>query len=231
MTLSTNEIRNKYLKYYKDLDHEIVPSAPLIPENDPTTLFINSGMQPMLQYFLGKPYPSGSLRVVDSQICFRAVDIAEVGDNRHTTFFEMLGNWSFGDYWKEEQLRWLFQFLTKDLGLDPNKLYPTVFIGDEKNGIPQDTESAEIWKRILSEAGIEASAVELGDEKTGYKKGMQGGRIFYYEAKENWWSRAGEPEKMPVGEPGGPDSEIFYEFDIEHNSDFGEHCHPNCGCG
>lgn len=163
------------------------------------------------------------------------MDIEEVGDNRHTTFFEMLGNWSLGDYFKQEQLRWIFTFLTdtnKGLGLDPARLYVTVFIGDEKNNVPRDTESVAIWKENFASVDIDAHDVVIGSEADGYTKGMQGGRIFYYDAKKNWWSRAGVPDNMPAGEPGGPDSEIFYEFtDVEHDPKWGEHCHPNCDCG
>lgn len=215
----------------EDRGHTIIPSASLVPQNDPTTLFTGSGMQPLVPYLLGKDHPKGT-RIADSQKCFRSMDIEEVGDNRHTTFFEMLGNWSLGDYFKKEQLPWFFEFLTDVVGLDPQRLYVTAFIGDEKNNIPKDIESAQIWKELFREKGIEATDVEIGSEEDGYRKGMQGGRIFFYEAKKNWWSRAGVPEKMPAGEPGGPDSEMFYEFThIEHDPKWGEHCHPNCDCG
>jgi len=209
----------------------VIPSASLVPENDPTTLFVGSGMQPVIPYLLGQKHPLGS-RITDSQKCFRAEDIEEVGDNRHTTFFEMLGNWSLGDYFKEEQLSWLFEFLTDKIGLDPKKLYVTVFAGDPKNNIPRDEESVQIWKRLFAEKKIEAADVELLTEEKGGELGMQNGRIFYYDAKKNWWSRAGVPENMPAGEPGGPDSEVFYEFsDVEHDERFGKYCHPNCDCG
>ena len=223
--------REKYLKFFENKGHEIIPSALLRPENDPTTLFVGSGMQPILPYLLGEKHPKG-VRLVNSQKSFRAEDIEEVGDNRHTTFFEMLGNWSLGDYFKEEQLPWIFEFLTETVGLNPQRLYVTAFIGDNHLGIPKDTESVEIWKRLFKEKGIDAKDVEIDSEEKGYKKGMQDGRIFYYDAKKNWWSRSGTPANMPTGEPGGPDSEIFYEFtDIEHDKKFGERCHPNCDCG
>ncbi len=229
--MNTSEVREKYFKFFKERGHAIIPSASLRPENDPTTLFVGSGMQPLLPYLLGEKHPTGT-RLVDSQKCFRAEDIEEVGDNRHTTFFEMLGNWSLGDYFKEEQLSWVFEFLTKEIKLDPNKLYVTTFIGDKDLGIPKDTESVEIWKRLFKEKGIDTTDVEIGSEEDGYKKGMKGGeRIFYYDSKKNWWSRSGVPDNMPVGEPGGPDSEIFYDFGTEHNKSYGEHCHPNCDCG
>ncbi|TSC85944.1 MAG: Alanine--tRNA ligase [Parcubacteria group bacterium Gr01-1014_8] len=228
--MTLNDIRSKYLAFFKAQGHVVIPSAPVVPENDPTTLFTGSGMQPLVPYLLGKDHPSGK-RLVNSQKSFRAMDIEEVGDNRHTTFFEMLGNWSLGDYFKKEQLPWFFEFLTKEIGLDPEKLYVTVFIGDEKNNVPRDTESAVIWKEIFSTVGIDAKDVLVGSEEEGYKKGMQGGRIFFYDAKKNWWSRAGVPENMPVGEPGGPDSEVFYDFGLPHDTKFGNECHPNCDCG
>ncbi len=228
--MKVNDVRTKFFDFYKARGHEIVPSAPIVPLNDPTTLFTGSGMQPILPYLLGEPHPKGK-RIADSQKSFRAEDIEEIGDNRHTTFFEMLGNWSFGDYFKEEQLSWVFEFLTQEIGLDPQRMYVTAFIGDEKNNLPKDDEAAAIWTRLFAEKGIDASAVDIGSEADGYVKGMQGGRIFYYEAKKNWWSRAGVPEKMPVGEPGGPDSEIFYDFGTMHDPKFGDECHPNCDCG
>jgi alanyl-tRNA synthetase len=228
--MNSNEIREKYLAYYAARKHAVLPSASLVPQNDPTTLFTGSGMQPLVPYLLGREHPEGS-RLVDSQKCFRSMDIEEVGDNRHTTFFEMLGNWSLGDYFKEEQLPWVFEFLTNEVGLDPTKLYVTVFIGDEKNGTPKDTESVAIWKRLFAEKGIDAADIEIGSEENGYHVGMQGGRIFYYDAKKNWWSRSGTPDKMPAGEPGGPDSEIFYDFGTAHDPKWGPECHPNCDCG
>src|SRR3989338_3997058 len=238
--MNINEIRAKYLEFFEKRGHVIIPSAPIIPENDPTTLFTESGMQPLIPYLLGKKHPVGD-RLVNSQTCFRAMDIDEVGDNRHTTFFEMLGNWSLGDYFKKEQLPWLFEFLTDEIGLDPKRLYVTAFIGDEKNGIPRDTESAAIWKELFEKRGIDAKEVALGSAADGYRLGMQAssssggladiGRIFYYDASKNWWSRAGTPENMPDGEPGGPDSEVFYDFGTAHDKKFGAECHPNCDCG
>src|SRR3989344_5507574 len=124
--MTPNEVREKYLEFFTARGDTVVPSAPFVPENDPTTLFTGSGMQPLVPYLLGVPHPSGS-RLVDSQKCFRAMDIEEVGDNRHTTFFEMLGNWSLGDYFKKEQLAMFFEFLTTVVGIDPTKLYVPVF--------------------------------------------------------------------------------------------------------
>src|SRR3989338_8233902 len=145
--MTTGEIRAKYLAFFKTRGHAVIPSAPLVPENDPTTLFTGSGMQPLIPYLLGKNHPAGA-RLANSQKCFRAMDIEEVGDNRHTTFFEMLGNWSLGDYFKKEQLAWFFEFLTKEVGIPAERLWVTCFEGDTKNGIPKDTESAEIWKGL-----------------------------------------------------------------------------------
>lgn len=213
--------------------HAVIPSAALVPENDPTTLFTGSGMQPLIPYLMGEKHPKGT-RLTDSQKCFRANDIEEVGDNRHTTFFEMLGNWSLGDYFKKDQLRWFFTFLVDEVGLDPEKIYVSVFAGDESLGIPRDDESVAIWQELFKERGIEAKAVHIGSEEDGYNVGMQGGRIFYYDAAKNWWSRSGKPENMPAGEIGGPDSEVFYDFGPEHatHPDFKDRePHPNSDSG
>jgi len=228
--MTAQEIRQKYLEFFSSRGHKIVPRANLVPQDDPTTLFTGSGMQPLIPYLLGEPHPEGN-RVVDSQTCFRAEDMDEVGDNRHTTFFEMLGNWSLGDYFKQEQLPWFFEFLTDVVGLDASKLYVTCFSGDDENNIPKDTESAEIWKKLFESKGIDAKEVEIGSEVDGYQKGMGDGRIFFYDATKNWWSREGTPANMRDGEPGGPDSEVFYDFGTEHNPSYGQHCHPNCDCG
>ncbi len=230
--MNAQEIRSKYLKFYKEKDHTVIPRANLVPQDDATTLFTGSGMQPLLPYLLGAKHPEGS-RLVDSQTCLRAEDIEEVGDNRHTTFFEMLGNWSLGDYFKEDQLRWFFQFLVDEVELDPNKIYVTCFIGSSEFDIPKDSESAEIWQQLFKDKGVEAKTVDIGSSDEGAKRGMKASeRVFFYDADKNWWSRNGGPEQMPEGEPGGPDSEVFYEFSgIEHDEAFGENCHPNCDCG
>src|SRR5260221_13795173 len=146
--LTPNQLRQKYLDFFVAHDHVVIPSASLVPENDPTTLFTSSGMQPLLPYLLGEKHPMGK-RLVDSQKSFRSQDIEEVGDNRHTTFFEMLGNWSLGDYFKQEQLGWFFTFLTKEIGLDPRKIFVTVFRGNKELNIPRDDESVEIWKKLF----------------------------------------------------------------------------------
>lgn len=229
--MNLSDIRTKYLHFMEGKDHALIPSAPIIPQDDPTTLFTGSGMQPMLPYLLGTPHPQGD-KIADSQKCFRSEDIEEVGDNRHTTFFEMLGNWSLGSYWKEEQLTWFYAFLTDIVGLDPKHLYVSVFSGETSLKIPQDEASVAIWQKLFESDNINASVARLETPEKGSELGMQGARIFYYNAKKNWWSRAGTPEAMPSGEPGGPDSEVFFEFEhIDHNPAFGQQCHPNCDCG
>lgn len=228
--MTAEQIRQAYLDFFQEREHKVIPRAQLVPQNDPTTLFTGSGMQPLISYLLGESHPEGN-RLVDSQTCLRAQDIEEVGDNRHTTFFEMLGNWSLGDYFKQDEIKWFWEFMVQRLGLDPNRIYVSCFIGNEKYGIPKDTESASIWKDLFTKAGIKAEEIEIGSEQEGYSKGEQGGRIFYYGDK-NWWCRAGKLENMPEGEPGGPDSEMFYLFpDVLHNNEFGENCHVNCDCG
>lgn len=232
MSLTVNQIREKFLSYMKEKGHAIVPSASLVPENDPTTLFTGSGMQPMVPYLLGQPHPLGK-RVADSQKSFRSQDIEEVGDNRHTTFFEMLGNWSFGDYFKEEEITWMWNFLIEEMKLDPQNFYVTCFGGNEALGVPRDTFSAELWQKLFKEKNIDARISDTPEE------GMKAGeKIFYYNEKKNWWSRSGVPANMPEGEPGGPDTEMFYDFDPtlskgmhETSAWKNEPCHVNCDCG
>ena len=169
--------------------------------------------------------------MVNSQTCLRAQDIDDVGDNRHTTFFEMLGNWSLGDYFKQEQLSWVFELLIDKVGLDPSKVYVTCCSGFPEYNVPKDTDAAEIWARLFASKNVDAKQIDVGSEENGYKVGEQGGRIFFYDEK-NWWSRNGAPADVKVGEPCGPDSEMFYLFDqVEHDTSFGEKCHPNCDCG
>lgn len=228
MTLS--QVREKYLVFFEKQGHVRIASAKLVPENDPTTLFTGSGMQPMIAYLTGQKHPLGS-RITDSQTCFRAPDIDDIGDNRHTTFFEMLGNWSLGDYFKEKQIPWMFEFLTKELGLDPHHIYVTVFAGNETLGIPRDDESIALWQKMFASVGIDAGVID-GAEKTG----MQNGRIFPYGEKKNWWSRAGVPDAMPVGEIGGADTEMFWDYgtdlQIHESSPYADKpCHVNCDCG
>jgi alanyl-tRNA synthetase len=205
--MTTNEIRKKYIEFFVKHGHVDIPASPLVLENDPTTLFTSSGMQQMVPFLKGEKHPEGK-RLVDSQPSLRMQDLEEVGDNRHTTFFEMLGNWSLGDYFKEDQLSWVWEFFTKELKLDPKRLYVSVFEGNDE--VPKDTESEAIWKKI----------------------GVPENHIHFYGADKNWWSRAGAPDKMPEGEIGGPDSEVFFEFEnVSHNPNFGKFCHPNCDCG
>ncbi len=229
--MNAQEIRNAYLQFYKDRGHEIIPRAQLVLSGDPTTLFTGSGMQPMIPYLLGEGHPKG-VRIADSQTCLRAQDIDDIGDNRHTTFFEMLGNWSLGDYFKQQQIEWMFEFLTEVVGLDARRLYVTCYIGAPEYGIPRDTEAAEVWARLFATKQLSNGQADIGSEAEGYARGIkEGERIFYYDGSKNWWSRNGAPENTPVGDPCGPDSEMFYQFDIPHNPEFGEHCHPNCDCG
>ena len=210
--MDTNEIRKKFLEFQVKNGHKVIQPAPLVLEGDPTTLFTGSGMQPLLPYLLGKEHPDGT-RLCDSQPSMRMQDIEDVGDPRHTTVFEMLGNWSLGDYFKEEQIRNFFKFLTEIVGLDPEKIYVTCFIGNEKYGIPKDEEAAEIWQKVFAEAGIEAKVAEIGTAAEGDKRGIKPGeRIFFYDDHENWWSRGGGCESTPIGDPCGPDSEVFYDF-------------------
>ncbi len=156
------EIRNKYLNFFKNHNHKIIPSAPLIPENDPSVLFTTAGMQPLVPYLLGEKHPEGK-RLADFQKCLRTVDIDEVGDNRHLTYFEMLGNWSLGDYFKEESIQMSFDFLTKELQIPVEKLSVTCFAGDED--CEKDEVSANIWKKV----------------------GILEDHIYYYGKKDNWW--------------------------------------------
>jgi len=181
MNLTSDQIRSKFLQFFENKGHKVIPSASLVPENDPSVLFNTAGMQPLVPYLLGQKHPMGT-RLADAQKCVRTGDIDEVGDNRHLTFFEMLGNWSLGDYFKPEAISWSFEFLTSKetgLGLDANRIYVTVFEGDLN--APRDNEARDVWKKYLPE-----------------------GRIYFLPAKNNWWS-AGE------NGPCGPDTEIFYD--------------------
>ena len=210
--MNASEIRQKFLEYQQKLGHQIIAPAKLVLENDPTTLFTGSGMQPLLPFLLGEPHPAGK-RLADSQPCLRLQDIEDVGDPRHTTVFEMLGNWSLGDYFKNQQIPAFFKFLTEGVGLDPHKIYVTCFIGSERYGIPKDTEAAEIWQQVFREAGVDARIAEIGSAAEGAKRGIkEGEHIFFYDDHENWWSRGGGVETTPIGDPCGPDSEVFYDF-------------------
>lgn len=189
--MSHLELRNLFFNYWTELprNHVKIPSSSLVPENDPSVLFTTAGMHPLVPYLLGQPHPLGK-RLVSCQKCLRTDDIDEVGDAIHHTFFEMLGNWSLGDYFKEEAISWSYEFLIDRLKLDPNRLYVTCFIGDKD--APKDTESATVWKRL----------------------GIPEKRIKFYGKKENWWGPAGETG------PCGPDSEMHYDVtEKPHNSD------------
>lgn len=218
---STDDVREKFLSFMEKRGHSRIPSSSLIPENDKTTLFVSSGMQALIPFLKeGKPHNEGNL-LTNSQRCLRVEDIEEVGDSRHSTFFEMLGNWSIGEYWKEKEIPMLFQFLTdkeEGLGIDPKKLFITVFVGDEKFNIPIDMESVELWKKEFLMHKMEAIFTKANLPNFNMKEGE---RIFAYGAEKNWWSRSGTPENMPIGEIGGSDTEVFFDTGV------GEMTHPN----
>ncbi len=197
--MTTAEIRAKFLEFFKTKDHTVIPSAPVVPEHDPTVLFTTAGMHPLVPYLLGQPHPQGK-RLVDSQKCVRTTDIEEVGDATHLTFFEMLGNWSLGDYFKAKSIPWSWEFLTskKWLGLDPRKLYVTVYKGDGE--VPKDTESIELWVEEYKKSGIITK---------------EGDRILALGRDDNWWEQGG----VETG-PAGPDTEIFYYLGKEDNPKF-----------
>lgn len=185
--MTSQEILSKYLKFFEKYGHKQIPNVSLVPENDPSLLFVNSGMFPLVPYLFGETHPLGK-RLVNIQRCLRLEDIDEIGDSIHTLAFHMLGNWSLGDYFKKEQLFWIYQFFIEEMKLDPKRMYATVFEGDES--APRDEESIEIIKEIFKKYGIDAK---------------EGERIFPCGKENNWWQRGDA-----VGEPGGPDSEIFY---------------------
>ncbi|MCA9348819.1 alanine--tRNA ligase [Candidatus Saccharibacteria bacterium] len=217
--MTAKEIRQRYLKFMADKGHQIIPRASLVPQEDATTLFTGSGMQPMVPYLLGEAYPGGLKRIADSQVVFRAVDIDDVGDSEHLTSFEMLGNWSLGDYFKAEQIPWLCEFLFDVIELDISRIYVTCYIGNPELGIPRDDEAITLWKQEFLKRGIEAKVVELGTEAEGNKRGIEDGRIFLYEGKENWWAR-GIPElNTPIGDPCGPCSEVFFDFGEQYENE------------
>lgn len=199
--MTARELRQKYLDFFKEKGHAIIPSAPLVPENDPTVLFTTAGMHPLVPFLMGEKHPLGK-RLVNVQKCVRTGDIDDVGDNRHLTFFEMLGNWSLGDYFKREAIEWSFEFMTSEkwLGLDPRRLYVTVFEGDDD--APLDQESINIWQEQFKKAGIEAKVAE--DKIVNYEK-----RIVPLGKDDNWWGPAGKTG------PCGPDSEMFYDVSPE----------------
>lgn len=228
MSMTANILRQKYLDFFVRKKHALIASASLLPENDASLLFVNSGMFPLVPYLLGEKHPAG-IRLVNSQKSFRTEDIDEVGDSRHNTFFEMLGNWSLGDYFKEEQLAWWFEFLFVELNMNPAKIYQTVYVGDESGKIPKDNESIEILKKLFIHYGVSAEegpdTLTKGDIGPRQELDFSKQRIFAYRDK-NWWQRGDA-----IGELGGPDSETFYDTGKEHDPAFGDYCHPNCDCG
>jgi alanyl-tRNA synthetase len=224
--MKASEIRSKYLEFMTQKGYRLVAPVGLTIHDDPTTLFTGSGMQPMVPYLLGQKHPEGN-QLTNSQPCIRTQDIDEVGDNRHTTFFEMLGDWSLDGFSKKQQIERLFEFLTETLKLDPKKLFVTCFIGDAEHGIPRDDETATAWQKVFSEHGIDAKLAEIGSAANGDKRGIKPGeRIFFYDDHENWWSRNGGINTTPHGDPCGPDNEVFYDFgEANHDETFGK-SHP-----
>lgn len=197
--MTANELRTKFLKFMESKGHTIIPSASLVPQNDPTVLFTTAGMHPLVPYLLGEKHPGGA-RVANAQKCVRTGDIDEVGDNRHLTFFEMLGNWSFGDYFKREAIEWSFEFLIGErwLGISPERIFVTVFKGDES--VPRDEESIALWQEQFAKAGINAKVA--GDDGTWSDPDV---KIFPLGRDDNWWEGGGQTA------PGGPDTEMFFD--------------------
>jgi alanyl-tRNA synthetase len=228
--MDADQVRQAFLDYQAERGHVVIAPSSLVPHDDPTTLFTGSGMQALLPYLLGEVHPEGD-ELADSQPCLRVQDIEDVGDNRHTTFFEMLGNWSLGAYFKREQLPAVWELLVHRIGLDPARVYVSCFSGDPEYGIEKDVESAEIWAGLFTAAGLDADQIDLDTEEYASEVGNQGARIAFY-GKKNWWCRGGTAANMPIGDPGGPDSEIFYLYpQIEHDTAYGAKCHQNCDCG
>lgn len=220
--MTQRELRAAFLDFFKEKGHAIIPSASLIPENDPTVLFTTAGMHPLVPYLIGEKHPMGT-RLASTQKCLRTDDIDDVGDNRHLTFFEMMGNWSLGDYFKQEAINWSFEFLTSDkrLNLNPERIFISVFEGDAD--APRDEESVGIWQSLFEVAGIAAEEGIAG--KDAPSSGKTGARIYSYPKKQNWWGPAGATG------PCGPDTEMFFDTKREHDPAFGAACHPNCDCG
>jgi alanyl-tRNA synthetase len=217
--MNSKELREKYINFFISKGHKRIPSASVVPENDPTVLFTTAGMHPLVPYLLGEKHPEGT-RLVNVQKCVRTGDIEDVGDSTHNTFFEMLGNWSLGDYFKNESIRWSFEFLTDKnyLGIDPKRLKVTVFEGDED--APKDEESIKIWQECFAQFGIDAKVWD--------GKNNESAKIFPLPKDDNWWGPAG------ITGPCGPDTEIFIDLTKSTNSEFcpdGEDCKPGCHCG
>jgi len=205
MILSSSEIRQKFLEFFKRRGHKVLPSASIVPENDPSVLFTTAGMQPLVPYLLGEKHPLGK-RLASVQKCIRLTDIDEVGDPSHNTFFEMLGNWSLGDYFKRESIEWSIDFLTSGkygLGIDLDKLYVSVYSGDEES--PEDEESIILWKEAFAKYGIDARVYAKEDLSEKTKELKVSYRIFPLGKESNWWPAGG---KHPG--PQGPCTEVFY---------------------
>lgn len=223
--LTTHEIRKIYLDFWQEepRNSKVIPNASLVPLNDPTLLFVNSGMFPIVPYLAGQPHPLGK-RLHNVQRCVRTIDIEEVGDNRHMVMFEMIGNWSLGDFTKEQQIPWVFELMVERLKLDPKRLYVTVFAGDES--APRDDVAIETWKKVYAKYGIEA---EFSEDVTNIPSSLAEGenwkyRIFPYPKKKNWWTRAEIP-----GEIGGPCSEMFYDMGVKERDDESYHVNDDSG--
>src|SRR3990167_8575005 len=213
MPITHSHLRSDFKSFWEEKPrlHKFLKAAPLVLKDDPTTLFTGSGMQQLIHNLMGEKHDLGQ-RLYNIQPCLRSQDIFEVGDNRHTTFFEMMGNWSLGEYFKKEQLEWVLNYFTNIVGLDINKLFVSIFEGTKD--VPKDEESYELWEKL----------------------GIPQERIFAYGTDHNWWSRFGGPSHMPDGEIGGPDSEVFYDFGeelkIHEKSNYSnKDCHTNCQCG
>lgn len=221
--MTPDEIRQSFIATMENQGSVKIPSAGLVPENDASTLFVGAGMQPMVPYLLGLDHPMGK-DLVNIQPCVRTGDIEEVGDTSHLTFFEMIGRWELGGEpgsYKQTQIQRIMDWQVGTLGLDPSRLYVTIHSGNDELGIARDTVSLKFWQDFFDGHGVDATI-----EENPFKFGAsRGGRIFVYDDSENWWSRAGTPNKMPVGEPGGPDSEMFYD----HQPDGDPFAHPADG--
>jgi alanyl-tRNA synthetase len=200
MRFTADQVRTSFLTYLQERGHAILPSASLVSTGDSTALFTIAGMQPLMPYLLGAPHPLG-LRLANAQKCLRTDDIEEVGDASHGTFFEMLGFWSLGDYWKADSQRWTLEWFTQELGLEKQRIAVTVFAGDDD--APCDVESIAVWRSL-----------NIPDE-----------RIFPLGKEDNWWG------PIAATGPCGPDSELFYDTGLPHTTEFGDVCRPGCSCG
>jgi alanyl-tRNA synthetase len=212
--MTSKEIRQKYLDFFASKGHAILPSASIVPKEDPTVLFTTAGMQPLVPFLMGQKHPAGK-RLANSQKCLRTVDIEEVGDNRHLSFFEMLGNWSLGDYFKKESIAWGFEFLTSPewLGLDPKRLFVSVYKG--YGDIPADEEAIDAWKVEFAKVGIEADVGEEYNFAEPSQNSPEAKYIYRINKKsgaDNWWG-------LPYRGPCGPCSEVYYLLN-QHSTDF-----------